>query len=115
MIPEDYKTVDLFVHRWIGDTGDPDNFLQPMFNINNTTDFTRYHSSEVESSMASAISIKNPIKRQEQYYEIQRKIVEDAPWIFLFHNTNNYVYQPHIKGTKMHPLGFYRLNNIWID
>ncbi|MBB6214202.1 ABC-type transport system substrate-binding protein [Anaerosolibacter carboniphilus] len=115
LTPEVYNTVDIFVYRWIGDTGDPDNFLQPMFNIKNATDFTRYHSPEVESLMESAISIKNPIKRQEQYYEIQQKIVEDAPWIFLFHNTNDYVFKPHVKGVKIHPLGFYKLNNMWID
>ena len=115
LTPEAYKVVDIFVYRWIGDTGDPDNFLQPMFNINNTTDFTRYHNPEVEDLMNSAISIKNPIKRQEQYYAIQKQIVEDAPWIFLFHNTNNYICQPHVKGAKMHPLGFYKLNNIWLD
>jgi len=115
LTPEDYNTIDLFVYRWIGDTGDPDNFLQPMFNINNRTDFTRYHNPEVERLMDSAISIKNPIRRQEQYYEIQQQIVEDAPWIFLFYNTNNYVFQSHVKGAKLHPLGFYRLNNIWLD
>lgn len=113
--PEAYKVVDVFVYRWIGDTGDPDNFLQPMFNINNSTDFTRYHNPELESLMNAAISIKNPIKRQEQYYAIQKTIVEDAPWIFLFHNTNNYICKPHVKGAKMHPLGFYKINNIWLD
>jgi len=34
---------------------------------------------------------------------------------FLIHNTNNYIFQPHVKGVKMHPLGFYKLNNIWLD
>jgi len=115
LIPEDYKTVDLFVYRWIGDTGDPDNFLQPMFNSNNTSDFTKYHNPEVESLMDAAISIKNPIRRQEQYYGIQQQIVDDAPWIFLFYNTNNYVFKPYVKGAKLHPLGFYKLNNIWLD
>ncbi|ABR47891.1 methyl-accepting chemotaxis sensory transducer [Alkaliphilus metalliredigens QYMF] len=115
LTPRGYETCDIFVYRWIGDTGDPDNFLQPMFNINNPTDFTRYHNPQVDAGLEEAMAIKNPSKRQEKYCEIQRMIVEDAPWIFLYHMTNNYIYQPYVKGAKIHPIGFYRFNHIWLD
>lgn len=110
-----YSNFDLFFYGWIGDNGDPDNFLQPLFNINNVTNYCKYNNPEVVQMMEEAINIKNPGKRKEVYCNIQRQIVDDAPWIFLYYLTNNYVIQPHIKGAKMHPIGFYRFDQIWIE
>lgn len=110
-----YNDFDLFFYGWIGDNGDPDNFLQPLFNINNVTNYCKYNNLEVVQMMEEAKNIKNPEKRKEMYCNIQRQIVDDAPWIFLYYLTNNYVIQPQIKGAKMHPIGFYRFDQIWIE
>ncbi|MCC5911132.1 MAG: hypothetical protein JJT76_11915 [Clostridiaceae bacterium] len=110
-----FKGCDLFILRWIGDTGDPDNFLQPMFNINNVTDFTRYHNPKVEEMLNTAVHTKNPDRRHEAYCNIQSQIVEDAPWIPLYHTSNSYIFNSFIKGVKIHPIGFFRFNNIWLD
>lgn len=113
--PETFKNCDIFIYGWIGDSGDPDNFLQPLFNINNSTNFCRYNNPELEQMMNEAVNIKNPAKRRELYCKIQKVIVEDAPWIFMYHITNNYVYSPRTKGARMHPIGFYRFNDIWVE
>lgn len=113
--PEAFNRCDIFIYGWIGDSGDPDNFLQPLFNINNRTNFCRYHNDEVERMMNEAVNIKNPAKRKELYVKIQKVIVEDAPWIFMYHITNNYVYGPRLKGARMHPIGFYRFNDMWVE
>lgn len=115
LAPDALKNSDIFIYGWIGDSGDPDNFLQPLFNINNGTNYCRYHHPELERMMNEAVNIKNPTKRKELYCKIQRLIVDDAPWIFMYHITNNYVHGARVKGAKMHPIGFYRFNDIWVE
>src|SRR5665811_682495 len=53
---------DLFISRWIADTGDPDNFLQPNFNKANYTDFSGYSNEPVLEMMNAAKEILNPLK-----------------------------------------------------
>ena len=113
--PEYFNKCELYVYGWIADTGDPDNFLQPLFNINNITNYSRYDNPGVNQMMDKARNIKNPQKRKEAYIQIQKQIIEDAPWIFLYHRKDKYIYQSRIKGAQMHPIGFFRFDNIWID
>ena len=112
---EMFRKCDMYVYGWVGDSGDPGNFLQPLFYSNIASNFSKYYNPEVERLLDIAGNIKNPEKRTEQYCKIQQMIVDDAPWIFLYHTTNNYICQPYIKGAKMHPIGFYKFNDIWID
>ena len=112
LTPESIRNCDLFVGRWIADTGDPDNFLQPIFIPENVTDFTRYEDDEVREMMEKAKKIINPQKRIDVYKEIQNKIVDDAPWIFLFHQQIGYVAKENIIGIRISPLGIIKYEDI---
>ncbi|MDF2557281.1 MAG: chemotaxis protein [Bacillales bacterium] len=113
--PETIKKCDLFISRWIADTGDPDNFLQPLFNHSTITNFTRYDNFEVTHLMNEAKGVINPLKRMDIYKEVQRKIVNDIPWIFLYHPQMGHVHREGILGTKQSPLGLMRYEDIIIE
>ena len=113
--PEIIKRSDLFLSRWISDTGDMDNFLQPMFNPANLTDFTGYNNSEVTEMMSKAKGIINPQKRIQMYKDIQKIIVEDTPWIFLYHPQLGYVSREGVIGVRVSPLGIVRYEDIIIE
>lgn len=113
--PETIKKCDLFISRWIADTGDPDNFLQPLFNPSTITNFTRYDNSEVTHLMNDAKRVINPIKRMDIYKDIQRKIVNDIPWIFLYHPQMGHIHREGIIGTKQSPLGLMRYEDIIME
>ena len=115
LTPDNIKKSDLFVGRWIADTGDPDNFLQPLFIPENVTDFTRYDDNEVREMMDKAKVIINPQKRIDMYKEIQSKIVDDAPWIFLFHQQIGYVSKENIIGVRISPLGLIKYEDVIIQ
>lgn len=112
---ERIKQCDLFVSRWMADTGDPDNFLQPLFNPANVSDFTGYDCEETTELMVKARQIVNPEKRVKFYEKIQQKIVEDAPWIFLFHPQRGYVTKKEIMGVKLGNLGLISYEDIMVD
>lgn len=113
--PESINRSDLFVSRWISDTGDMDNFLQPMFNPANFTDFTGYTNSEVTEKMDKAKEIVNPQKRIEMYKDIQRTIVDDTPWLYLYHPQLGYVSREGVIGVRVSPLGIVRYEDIIVE
>ena len=113
--PETVKKCDLFISRWIADTGDPDNFLQPLFNPSTITNFTRYDNSELAHIMNDAKGVINPIKRMNIYKDVQRKIVNDIPWIFLYHPQMGHIHREGIIGTKQSPLGLMRYEDIIME
>lgn len=103
---------DLFLSRWLSDTGDMDNFLQPMFNPANSTDFTGYDNSDVTDLMDKAKEIVNPQKRIQLYKEAQSIIAKDCPWIFLFHPQIGCVSREGVIGTRVSPLGIVRYEDV---
>jgi ABC-type transport system substrate-binding protein len=112
---ESINRSDLFVSRWISDTGDMDNFLQPMFNPSNVTDFTGYNNPEVTEMMNKAKEIINPQKRIQMYKDLQKIIVEDTPWIFLYHPQVGYVSRKGVIGLRVSPLGIVRYEDIIME
>ena len=106
---------DFFISRWIADTGDPDNFLQPCFNPTNYTDFTGYNNDEVLEMMNVAKKIINPLKRNKIYEEIQKKIINDGPWLSLYHPQIAVATNPGVLGVRLNPLGIVRLEDIVIE
>lgn len=113
--PETIARCDLFVGRWIADTGDPDNYLQPLFNYNNQTNFTRYNNPKVIQLMDKAKEIINPNKKIGIYKEIQNFIVDDYPWVFIYHPKIALASKKNLAGVKMSPLGIINFENILLE
>ena len=106
---------DFFISRWIADTGDADNFLQPCFNPTNYTDFTGYNNEDVLELMNVAKRIINPLKRNKIYEDIQNKIIKDSPWLSLYHPQIAVATNPGVLGVRLNPLGIVRLEDIIIE
>lgn len=109
------KNCDGFMSRWIADTGDLDNFLQPIFNYENSTNFTRYNSKEVMELLDLAKKVINPEKRLEMYKQIQNIVVEDAPWVFLYHQQKAFVHKKEVLGLRQSITGAYKYDDVIIS
>jgi ABC-type transport system substrate-binding protein len=83
--PDILQKCDMYISRWMADTGDPDNFLRPLFSPDSVSNGTRYNNPVVNEKLDLAQGMVHPGKRAECYHEIQKLIVDDAPWIFLLH------------------------------
>ena len=104
----------IFISGWIADTGDEDNFLEPNFAPESATNFAGYKSEKVYELMEEARRIINPIKREEMYKQIQQYIVDDAPWIFLYHPISGLLSRDNIIGVRQNALGFINFDDIII-
>ena len=112
---ESVAKCDLFFSRWIADTGDADNYLQPLFNDDNVTDFTRYNNEDVTLMMKKAKGVVNPVKRNDMYKEIQKIIIDDVPWIFLYHPQIAHVSRTGVLGVRLSSLGIIKYDDIIIE
>jgi ABC-type transport system substrate-binding protein len=113
--PDTLAKYDMFIGRWIADTGDADNYIQPLFNYANTTNFCRYDNDKVTSLMNEAKALINPQRKLEIYKELQKIIIDDYPWIFIYHPKLGYVEKNGMAGTKLSPLGLVYYDDIMFD
>lgn len=119
--PADYLTdvniakCDLFTMGWIADTGDPDNYLEPLFKPNIYTNFTGYNNKEVTKLMEQAKAIINPDKRINLYKKIQDIIIDDAPWVFLYHPITAYACSSEVSNLRLTPMSKVRFDDIIVS
>lgn len=106
---------DIFIYGWVGDSGTADNFIEPLIDINNVSNRGRYNNPELMKLLEKAKKERNPYVQHEILCSLEKKIIEDAPWVFLSNICTTYVCQNNIKGIKMHPLNILNLSNIWKD
>jgi ABC-type transport system substrate-binding protein len=93
---------------WLQDFPDPSNFLDVLFNsasISDTSSVNRafYSNPKVDALLKKAIVETNRQKRLDMYTEIEKQVVADAPWVFLFHTERYVIFQPWVKGFKLSP------------
>lgn len=115
MKPESLAKCDVFMYGWVADTGDPDNYLEPLFVPGNMTNFTGYENKKMLDLMKKAREIVNPEKRIEMYKEIQNIIIEDSPWIFLYHPEQGFTARDGVLGVRLSSLGKIKYDEIIIE
>jgi peptide/nickel transport system substrate-binding protein len=82
---------DLAVFGWVGDTGDPDNFLYVLFDSQNAhagdaQNIAFYQQPEVDKMLAQAQATSDERTRTALYATIQDRIADDAPWVPITHS-----------------------------
>ncbi len=105
---------------WVAEYPDPDNFLFVPFHSSNVGprgNVTFYKNEEVDKWLAAARSSTNQAERIELYQKAEKQIVEDAPWVFMFHYTQNILIKPYVKGRTITTMGAYvtPVTRVWLD
>lgn len=83
---------DLCVFGWVGDTGDPDNFLYVLFHSKQSNTETGaqnvalYRDKDVDDMLVSAQEAADEATRSALYAAVQEKIAADAPWVPIAHS-----------------------------
>jgi peptide/nickel transport system substrate-binding protein len=93
---------DLYLLGWTGDNGDPDNFLNVLFNPTNRS---RYKNKEVQDLLVKAQSEVDQAKRTEMYKQAQEMLFKDVAMIPLAHSNPLLAMKKGITGYVPHPTG----------
>ncbi|MGE0867602.1 MAG: ABC transporter substrate-binding protein [Kofleriaceae bacterium] len=101
---------DLALFGWIGETGDPDNFLYVLFHSDGATrgsanNIAFYRNPGVDSLLAQAQATRDVPTRSGLYAAIQDQIADDAPWVPLAHSELVIAARAEIGDVLMSPLG----------
>lgn len=83
---------------------DPSQLFYPTFHsLQSRTNFSHYENLRVDELVGQAEDLNYEPKRYDLYREAERLIVEDAPWLFLYHPVNYQLVQPRVHQYTMHP------------
>ena len=100
---------------WIADYPDPENFLDVLFHSGNPTNWTGYHNSQVDQLLEQARLEQDQNLRYGLYRRVEQKIVEDAPWILLWHSGVEYVLvKPYVHDYFLTPITVPVLRHVYM-
>ncbi|MBF0499599.1 MAG: ABC transporter substrate-binding protein [Candidatus Riflebacteria bacterium] len=122
--PEHFKSVEngevsFFRMGWTVDYPDPDNFLYTLFhskNIGREGNFARYSNPKVDELVERARFEIDPKDRIPLYQRAEQMIVDDAPWVFIYHYTTHVLPQANVRGLHITTMGaqFILYRQIWL-
>ncbi|HNX75006.1 MAG TPA: ABC transporter substrate-binding protein [Candidatus Rifleibacterium sp.] len=98
-----------FYMSWFGDYPDGENFLYPLFHSKNWGsggNRARFKNDEVDSMLDESVKIQDSERRSEAYDRINRKVAEQAPWIYLWHCSESYLTGANVSHIDFSPMFF---------
>lgn len=118
-VPLEESTLEMHQMSWIGDNGDPDNFLYILLSGDQwpTAGFndSYYQNDEVDELLAKARVTKDIDERTEMYERVQEIVMEEAPWIVLDHENQTIVTSKRLKDFQLHPTGVFRFSTADVE
>lgn len=101
---------DLALAGWVGDNGDPDNYLFLHFDQGNTVpgvarNIAFYRDETVSRLLREAEAVEDRGARERLYAEVQRKLAVDAPWAPLAHSQVAIAARDDLDGLVVSPSG----------
>ncbi len=97
------KNDQMYSLGWIADYPDPQNFLDLNFRSDSGNNQSGYSNPQVDSLLAQAAAEQDSTKRLSLYDQAEQLIVNDEPWIPLYHDKASYLVKPDIQGFEVPP------------
>jgi peptide/nickel transport system substrate-binding protein len=110
---------EMCIMGWIGDTGDPDNFLYVLLDKDNArvgsaSNYSFYESEAVHDLLGRARVEADAAKRGDLYVQAQRAIYEDCPMVPLVHTTQVSAFRKEVRHFRLHPTGVLDFRKTWL-
>lgn len=105
-----------FVLSWIADLTDPDAFLSSLFQSGNSANYFEFHDSKADELLDAGARETNPVTRARIYREAERRILEMAPLVPLYHTLAVVAVRRNVRGFEPTPLGVASLDleHVWL-
>lgn len=118
IVPEEQaeSLPEMFEMSWIGDNGDPDNFLYILLSGDqfppNGFNLGYYSNPEADELLRTARQTTDQEERVPLYEEVQRLIMADMPVVPVDHESQIVVMNSNIEGFIPHPTGVFRFETV---
>jgi peptide/nickel transport system substrate-binding protein len=77
--------------------------------------YTTYNNKQVNALLEQAAAATDRAARQKLYYQANRIVHDDAPFIFLYSDSNVTLTSAKVQGFHPLPLGNFRLEEVWLQ
>ncbi|MBV6479264.1 MAG: Heme-binding protein A [Ignavibacteria bacterium] len=99
---------------WGADYFDPENFMALFYSKNITPkgpNRVGYSNPVIDELYEKSLEITNFAERQKIYDEMQKIVIDDAAWLYLYYNQKVYLLQKNIEGFFLDGLNIINLNH----
>ncbi len=106
-----------FSLTWVADIPDPDSFLFPLFYTGGPANFVYYDNPAVNDLLKQGRRVRSTLERWEIYRDAERRILEDASVVPLFHPQSVIAVQDGIRDFNITPMGVGNLamEHVWLQ
>jgi peptide/nickel transport system substrate-binding protein len=106
---------DICFYGWIGDNGDPDNFLNLLDDPNRAMNVSGYSNPEYHDLIMRAVALPNGDARNALYQQMEDIVARDAAWLPISHARQMAAYGADVKNFFYHPTGNVFFTSIYKD
>ena len=93
-------SADLFKIAWVADYPDPDNFLYVLFYSKQRPsegNRTHFADKKADKSLEACRAETDPAKRLTLYQQAEKIVLEQSPWIVLYHTRSFFLINPNVR------------------
>ncbi len=112
---------DMALTETVVGAGDPHLILFPLSTSETATrgpralNFSFYRNPRVDELLARASQLSYRVERQKLYERAQALLANELPWIPVYVRLVWGVARPEVRGLRLHPTGFHRLDTVFLD
>ena len=100
---------------WVADYPDPENFLDVLFHSESSNNHSKYSNPEVDRLLEDARTELDEAARFEIYHRVEEMILDDAPWVPLWHGDSGYaLLKPNVKDYFLFPMTIPRFRYVYM-
>ncbi|PKB64133.1 MAG: hypothetical protein BZY80_03780 [SAR202 cluster bacterium Io17-Chloro-G2] len=100
---------------WVADYPDPENFLDILLHSKSSNNHINYANPVVDGLLEEARTEQDPEKRFALYTQAEKLILDDAPWVPLWHGDSGYVLlKPNVRDYFLFPMVIPRLRHVYL-
>jgi peptide/nickel transport system substrate-binding protein/oligopeptide transport system substrate-binding protein len=113
----DQGKLQMFRVSWSATIPDPDDFLSRQLHSAGPNNWAFYRNAHVDQLLEQARKEFDYPKRIALYREVERLVMDDAPWITQHNHVFERLYQPYVNGVQISFLGDWAvpMKKIWLN
>ena len=110
------RRFQMFAVAWGADYPDPENFLDILFHSDSSNNHMAYDSPQVDALLEQARVEPDQTTRYNLYNRIEQMIIDDAPWVPLWHSSERKVLiKPNVKDYHLVPMTIPKLRFVYLS
>lgn len=111
------QTAPAFMLGWVADLADPDAFLRALFQSGVISNLFAFEDARADALLDQGARELHPVRRVHLYREAERRILQLAPLIPLYHSSGLLATHRRLRGFEPGPMGLsaIELRRVWLE